>query len=140
MKTLRISSWPSVEKEGVGLAAFHLAQIASAGSKSLIAKERGLNSKPSMSNCVTLREIDLFYRVPILDRLSINICQRLSLILRIFVFNLKALAGTLFERYELVHVHSPMFLPILVFHQMKGAKAALSFHGSDFNQFKSRKF
>ena len=62
MRILRISSWPSEEKQGVGLAAYYLSELGPENSTVIIAKEQGTKSLKS-HGYVEAIEIDFFEKV-----------------------------------------------------------------------------
>jgi len=63
--------------------------------------------------------------------------HKIKRIIGAFFFNLKIVWLLVTSRSDLLHVHSPAYLPAGVIAKLMGRKVFISFHGSDFNVIKN---
>jgi len=141
MKILRISSWPSLQRQGVGLSAYHLSRLGCDGSLTICARQKGAISLEHPSNRERLIEIP--FHNPTMPNNRISFAFALAILersIKLFIFYVQTLLSIGCKSFDLVHLHSPMYLPLGIYFKLRGAKLALSLHGSDFFIIKRSKF
>ena len=135
MKILRVGSFPTIEKPGVGLHASELCSINSARTIYLTSKE--VSDRPIVEGNFKLFE----FGNPIKKRTSEKklfiqfffILRRISNLIRFSLYGVWLLFS---KRVDIVHIHSPMYIIIALAGFFTNKRVYITFHGTDFHRIK----
>lgn len=136
IKILRVGSYPTKERNGMGYHSYMITPIENTITHFLIFKNDETKLKPWEHTTV---ESSYWYNevrprdVSILRRL-IFYFKRLIGILR---FTIKGIFRIFSFGPNIVHIHSPMLIGILVFAKILRKKTCITFHGTDFHRIKN---
>ena len=135
MKILRVGTFPTIDKPGVGLHAAELCNISTF-------KTFYLTSKEVADREVVKGDFELLeFGVPLEKRiLKSNLYLNFSFVLR-RIYNLAkfSLYGTWLifsKKIDIVHIHSPLYMPIAFVCFILRKRVYITFHGTDFYRVK----
>lgn len=136
---LRVSTFPTLEKPGMGLHPAKLCGIDNFVTFYLTAYENS-------SRLFTPSNTQLIEKRFLLDvrpkntgfvrKLSFNLKRLLSL----FIFSLKGIQLLSSKQINIVHIHSPMYILIGFFGYLARKKVYITFHGTDFHRIKNARW
>ena len=138
MKVLRISSLPTHQSLGVGLAAFYLSSDSRLNTTNCSFSVDGSDILRPKSR----RLVQCAFANPAMPKQRKGIRFLYLLIRRlwcIFYFSLCSIFRIKLSRFDIVHIHSPFFFFLGFFYKLLGAKLCFTVHGTDFYHLKKSK-
>lgn len=128
---LRVSSYPTIEKPGMGLHPYKLCSID--GYQTLFLTPRDQGRRFAEPRGTKLIEV-AFGSEPRPQKASLvkRSLFTLKRLLYVFWFCLAGLKLLLSHRIHIVHIHSPMYWPVAFYGWLLGKKVCITFHGTDF--------
>lgn len=136
---LRVSTYPTVEKPGMGLHPSKLCEIDSfytyyltpieESDRLFVTKNTELIEKPFLLE-VRPKSSSLYKRI----------FFSFKRIISIFSFSLQGLQILLFKKVDIVHIHSPMYILIAFFGWLLQKNIYITFHGTDFHRIKNARW
>ncbi len=136
MNILRISTFPTSQKSGMGLHPYQLCGVECEQTYFLTPKENCQRAAPPPNT--TLLECDFFMSPR--PKKSNALTQLFFLGRRlqsIFFFSLYGIKLLMSKKIDTVHIHSPMYSIIAFAGWLLGKKVYITFHGSDFHKIKN---
>lgn len=138
-RILRISSFPTIEKSGMGLHPSKLCGIKGYYTFYLTPKE----SSERLFKPINTEIIEKYFfslvrpkKTNLLKKIVFNIKRILS-ILQFSLFGIKIIVT---KKVDIVHIHSPMYILIGYFGFLLKKDIYITFHGSDFHRIKNKKW
>ena len=135
MNILRVSTFPTRQKSGMGLHPYQLCGIAETYTYFLTPKDNNKRAKTPVSTEVL--EYDFFMESR--PKKSTKFVQLVFLgrrLLSIFLFSLYGVKLLVSKKIDVVHIHSPMYSIVAFAGWLLGKKVYITFHGSDFRKIK----
>lgn len=138
MNILRISTFPTDDKPGMGLHPYYLSSDEKDKVIFLTPKESGVR-KEIPENVWLVESAFLSQARPKNAGKLISLLFLIKRLLMILRFSSVGLYLLISNRIDTVHIHSPMYSVIALFGRLLGKKVYITFHGSDFHRVKSSK-
>ena len=134
MNILRISSYPTKERPGMGLHPYKITQSMSSDVRTYYVTTKNNDENETVPQGVFLNEQYFFNekRDPsagIFKKITFNIKR----ILGIISFSTRTICFYRRIDIDVVHIHSPMFILIALYYKMLGKNTYITYHGSDLN-------
>lgn len=136
MNILRISTFPTRQKSGMGLHPYQLCGIAETYTYFLT--PRDTQERAITPSNTEVLEYDFFMEAR--PKKSNGFVQSFFLVRRllsIFSFSLYGIKLLISKKVDVVHIHSPMYSIVAFAAWLHGKKVYITFHGSDFHKIKN---
>lgn len=135
-KVLRVSTFPTVEKPGMGLHPSKLCGMHNVFTYYLTPYE-SCERLFSPENTLLIQKYFLLSPRP----KNVNVFSKFWFFFKrissVFFFSLSGIYILLFKKVEIVHIHSPMYILIAFFAFLVRKKVFITFHGTDFHRIKN---
>lgn len=137
-KILRISNFPTRERTGMGMHAYQLSSAGGFHTEFLTIDNSQNESRLSAPVNTTIHVGSFYYESRAKHKGRIGKlyfwCRRFFSILR---FSVRGVFLLFSRSVNIVHVHSPMFIPIVMVARLFGKRVVITYHGSDFHRLKA---
>ena len=140
MKVLRISSYPTLERPGMGLHPYKVTEMMVGRAETCYVSQYNSEVKFDVPVGVEFEELSFFSgkrdaNTNFINRVIFSFRRSLS----VLNFSAKIIFSRKVKSVDIVHIHSPMFIIVALYFMMFGKKSYITYHGSDFNAIRNSK-
>ena len=135
VRVKRVCSWPTYKKPGAGIAGRELAFCDDLDTLTIIPYSSSDGELIEINSIGSSTRVTINFENPTLPKERVGfryyylLCKRICVILG---FHTVYLIKYAFKPVDIVHIHSPMFVLILLWGKLRKAKTVITLHGTDY--------